>query len=86
MTGTIHNIDAVGYNKAGKRVDCRTHQTHVLNSDNRHWCVAQRMAKTVGDNKKVKTVRLFLDGVEYALSKDYQMEPTGKVLRDYDQA
>lgn len=83
MAFTIYNIDVVGYGSTGKRVDGRTHQTHVLNADNRHWCVAQRMAKAVSENKKVKTVRYFLDGVEYALSEDYEMVKTGKKLKDF---
>lgn len=83
MAFTIYNIDVVGYDSTGKRIDGRTHQTHVLNSDNRYWCVAQRMAKTVNENKKVKIVRYFLEGVEYVLNDEYEMVETGKKLKDF---
>ncbi len=59
-----------GLDKNGKVVDGRDYNTPKLNGMNGHWCVVQRMATTVLKNKKVKTVKYFMDGVEYVYDAD----------------
>ena len=54
-----------GYDKTGKFVDSRDYFTPKLNQFNGHWCIVQRMASTIIKNKKVASVRYWMDEVEY---------------------
>lgn len=65
---TIHTpitFTVKGYDKAGKVADSRTYHTPKLNAFGGHWLVCQRMAETLRKNRKVKSIRYFMDGVEY---------------------
>jgi hypothetical protein len=53
------------YNVKGTFVDSDTYHTPKLNQFNGHWCVVQRMATTLLKNKKAKSLRYFMDDVEY---------------------
>ena len=44
--------------------------TPKLNALGGHWTICQRMAITLGKNKKVKSIRYFMDGAEYVYSSN----------------
>lgn len=65
---TIHTpitFTVTGYDKASKAIDSRTYHTPKLNDFGGHWLVCQRMAETLKKNRKVKSVRFFMDDIEY---------------------
>lgn len=62
-----------GYDKNGKYIDVQHYDTHKLHELNGHWRVVARMAEFLKRNKKVKTLRYFVDNVEHAWS-DEEME------------
>lgn len=66
-------FEVKGYDKNGKVVDSRDYHIPKLNAQGGHWTVCQRMAVTISKNKKVKTIRYFMDGVEYIYdSSEYE--------------
>lgn len=62
-------FDVKGYDKEGKVVDGTSYHTPKLNAFNGHWCVVGRMMNTIQKNKKVKSVRVFMDGLEYVYNE-----------------
>ena len=54
-----------GYCKGGKAIDSREYYAPKLNIFGGHWCVCQRMAETLKKNRKVKSIRYFMDETEY---------------------
>lgn len=64
MHTPIH-FEVKGFDKNGKIVDGRDYHTPKLNQFNGHWNVVARMLDTLKKNKKVKSTRVFMDGVEY---------------------
>lgn len=67
---TTITFEVKGYDKNGVCVDSRDYHTPKLNAMGGHWTVCQRMAVTLSKNKKVKTVRYFMDGVEYVYDSE----------------
>ena len=66
-------FEVKGYDKNGKVVDSRDYHTPKLNTQGGHWTVCQRMAVTLSKNKKVKSIRYFMAGVEYVYdSSEYE--------------
>jgi len=66
---TVHKpitFAVIGYDKTSKAIDSRVYHTPKLNAFNGHWLVCQRMAETLKKNRKVESVRFFMDDVEYA--------------------
>ncbi|MNQ92123.1 hypothetical protein D3C85_1075370 [compost metagenome] len=59
-------FDVKGYDKAGKLVEAKGYDTHKLHALGGHWSVVGRMMDTVQKNRKVKEVKVFMDGVQYA--------------------
>lgn len=62
-------FDLKGYDKDGKVVDGNSYHTPKLNAFNGHWCVVRRMMNTIQKNKKVKSVRVFVDNAEYVYNE-----------------
>lgn len=59
------------YNVKGEYLDHRHYHTPKLNVLGGHWNVCQRMATgMLKDNKKAKSVRYFMDDVEYVYNSD----------------
>lgn len=63
-------FEVKGFDKNGKIIDSRDYHTPKLNQFSGHWAVCQRMAVTLSKNKKVKTIRYFMDGSEYVYNPD----------------
>lgn len=58
------------FDKNGKLIDSRDYFTPKLNQFNGHWNIVQRMATTLQKNKKVKTIRYYMDDVEYTFNSN----------------
>ena len=63
-------FEVKGYNAKGICIDGRTYHTPKLNQFGGHWTICQRMAVTLSKNKKVKTIRFFMNDVEYVYSDE----------------
>ena len=63
-------FEVKAYNAKGVCIDGNTYHTPKLNALGGHWTICQRMAITLGKNKKVKSIRYFMDDVEYVYSSD----------------
>lgn len=70
---TIHTpitFEVKGYNSKGTIVDGHTYHTPKLNALGGHWTICQRIAVTLSKNKKVKSIRFFMDNVEYVYDSE----------------
>lgn len=62
---TPYHFEVKGFDKSGKVVDSRDYHTPKLTAQNGHWNIVERMAITVKKNRKVKSVKYYMDGAEY---------------------
>lgn len=70
---TIHTpitFEVKAYNAKDVCIDSKIYHTPKLNALGGHWTISQRMAISLGKNKKVKSIRYFMDDVEYVYSSD----------------
>ncbi|MNY33519.1 hypothetical protein D3C86_1678010 [compost metagenome] len=59
-------FDVKGYDKAGKLVEAKGYDTAKLHVLSGHWSIVRRMMDTVQKNKKVKEIKVFMAGTQYA--------------------
>ena len=70
---TIHapiTFEVKAYNDKGVCIDSNVYSTPKLNALGGHWTICQRMAVTLGKNKKAKSIRYFMDGAEYVYNSN----------------
>lgn len=63
-------FEVKAYNAKGVCIDGNTYHTPKLSAFGGHWTICQRMANTLSKNKKVKTIRYFMNDVEYVYDSE----------------